>query len=433
MPSNTASPRAPGCAWWGPIDPINPHPSLKEMTMQDVLSALSVKQCDLGRAAKISRSAISRLVINNTWPKRDRATAHRRIADYLARHGATQEHLAVVAQAVAQADAAERKAAPESCELAEADTPAEQSNEPQEDFMLLRNETLSAKAREHFGLHRSPFVDDIRSRGDVFASQGARLARAALMDCALNHGFLAVIAESGAGKTTLREELEQRIADENKPVAIIKPYVLEMESNDQRGRAMKSGQIAEAIITTLAPSVTMKSSAQARAKQAHDLLAASAAAGYSNLLIIEEAHRLPMTTIKHLKGFMELKRGLTRLLGVALIGQPELTKLLSEQSAEVREIVQRCERVEVRPLDNELEAYLKHKFARIDAQLGDVLADDAVDAIRARLVRIPRGGKASDGISMCHPLVVNNLVCRAMNAAAAVSYPRVDAQVIAGC
>ena len=30
-------------------------------------------------------------------------------------------------------------------------------------------------------------------------------------------------------------------------------------------------------------------------------------------------------------------------------------------------------------------------------------------------------------------LVVNNLVCRALNAAAAVGFPKVDAQVIAGC
>lgn len=399
--------------------------------MQDVLKALNVSQIELGRAAQISKSAAGRLVLNNAWPKRDRHEVRRRIAEYLMGRGATLEHLGTVAALVEAAQAAEKKTAPASSHLAGA-TP-ENHPDHQEDFMLLRSETLTAQAKQHFGLGRSPFVDDIRSRADVFVSQGARLARAALMDCALNHGFLAVIAESGAGKTTLREELEQRIADEARPVSIIKPYVLEMEPSDQRGRAMKSGQIAEAIITTLAPSVTMKSSAQARAKQAHDLLAASSAAGYSNLLIIEEAHRLPIATLKHLKGFMELKRGLTRLLGVALIGQPELKKLLAEQSPEVREIVQRCEQVEVRPLDNELEAYLKHKFTRIDAQLGDVLANDAMDAIRARLVRIPRGGKTSDGLSMCFPLVVNNLVCRAMNAAAAVNYPRVDAQVIAGC
>jgi len=46
---------------------------------------------------------------------------------------------------------------------------------------------------------------------------------------------------------------------------------------------------------------------------------------------------------------------------------------------------------------------------------------------------MPRGGRASDAVSVCFPLVVNNLVCRALNAAAAVGFPKVDAQVIAGC
>jgi type II secretory pathway predicted ATPase ExeA len=46
---------------------------------------------------------------------------------------------------------------------------------------------------------------------------------------------------------------------------------------------------------------------------------------------------------------------------------------------------------------------------------------------------MPRGGKAGDARSICYPLVVNNLVCRAMNAATKVGFDKVDATVIAGC
>ena len=67
------------------------------------------------------------------------------------------------------------------------------------------------------------------------------------------------------------------------------------------------------------------------------------------------------------------------------------------------------------------------------ATFEDVFAADAADAIRARLVFIPRGGKPADARSICHPLVVNNLVTRAMNAAAAAGWPKVDGQVIGGC
>lgn len=403
------------------VSPDQPAPATH---LACVLARIGATQGDLYRGIGMARSVCSRIVAHDEWPKRRADQYRESIARWLESKGASEEDVSTFEKEMAPASSHLAEAAPEEPATTQAQ---------QEDHMLLRNETLTAEAKAHFGLRRSPFIDDIATRADVFQCPSMRMARAALMDCAMNHGFLALVGESGAGKTTLREELEQRILDENRPVIVIKPYVIEMEASDTKGRAMKSGQIAEAIITTLAPTSTMKSSAQARAKQAHDLLSASVAAGYSHLLNIEEAHRLPKATLKHLKGFMELKRGMQRLLGVALIGQTELGVLLSEQNPEVREIVQRCEVINMRPLDNDLGDYLKHKFARMDIRIEDVLADDAIDAIRARLVRTPRGGRATDTVSICFPLVVNNLVTRAMNAAAQVGFAKVDAAVIGGC
>lgn len=118
---------------------------------------------------------------------------------------------------------------------------------------------------------------------------------------------------------------------------------------------------------------------------------------------------------------------------MALIGQPELRVKLSDQNPDVREVVQRCELVELPPLDNELEAYIQHKLSRAGAEASAIFEADAYDAIRARLIRMPRGGRPSDAVSVCYPLVVNNLVTRAMNAAASVGMAKVDASVIAGC
>ena len=67
--------------------------------------------------------------------------------------------------------------------------------------MLLKNETLTPAARKAFGLTRSPFVDDIASREDVFATQHGRYVRAAMLDAATNHGFIAIIGQSGSGKS----------------------------------------------------------------------------------------------------------------------------------------------------------------------------------------------------------------------------------------
>ena len=121
----------------------------------------------------------------------------------------------------------------------------------------------------------------------------------------------------------------------------------------------------------------------------------------------------------------------TGTLGVALIAQPELARTLESMNAEIREVAQRCEVVWLEPLDNELEAYLRHKFARFDLKYEDVFEKDAADAIRARLIHRPRG--SSQVVSLCFPLAVHNLVCRAMNVAADVGWPKVDAQAVAGC
>jgi type II secretory pathway predicted ATPase ExeA len=304
--------------------------------------------------------------------------------------------------------------------------------------MLLQYTPINPAALKAFGLPRSPFVDDVQSRDDVFQGPAVRYARAALLDAANNAGFIALVGESGAGKTTLLKELEQRLIDEGKDVAVIKPYVLGMEASDSKGKTLRATHIAEAIAYALDPALKIRSSPQTRFQQLHDLLKASRRAGRRHLLVIDEAHCLPLATLKHLKRFIELLDGMARLLGVALIAQPELRELLHSQNPEVREIMQRCEMIDLPPLDQDLEDYLAHKFARFDLKPGDVFEPDAYDAIRARLIRIPRGvkpGARAEGgaISTCYPLAVHNLVARAMNEAARVGYPKVDAQVIAGC
>jgi type II secretory pathway predicted ATPase ExeA len=258
-----------------------------------------------------------------------------------------------------------------------------------------------------------------------------RYVRTVLLDAALHHGFVAVTGESGAGKSTLAEDLEQRIIDERRDVIVIRPYVLQMELSDSKGKTLKSGEIARAIIRTLDETAVCKSSPDALMRQLHTMLRDSARSGRRHLLLIEEAHCLPIPTLKHLKRFIELKDGMRRLLGIALIGQTELRMRLHNAGPEVREVTQRCELVELAPLDADVGNYLAHKFARFDLKLSDVFANDAPDAIRARLIHMPRGGKATDAQSICYPLIVNNLVVRAMNAAAEAGYPVVDANVIA--
>lgn len=392
--------------------------------IRDLLRRHAISQTALAAAAGLSRGSLHRLVSHGELPVRDPG-AGQRIVDYLVGRGVDRA-------ALENLFAQHKKPAPDVQQHAGA-IPEAPITATQEETMLLRFESLSRQAREHFGLPRSPFVDEVRSLDDIFASPNTRYVRAALLDAALNHGFLAIVGESGAGKSTLVEELQERLIVEGRQVIIIRPYVLAMEGDDRKGKTLKSGSISQAIIRTLDPSATVRRTDDARDNQAETLLKSSRLAGYSHLLLIEEAHCLPKATLKHLKRFLEIKHRMGRLLGVCLVGQPELLALLSDKSPEVREVVQRCEIVELLPLDNDLDAYLKHKFARMEIAVGDILAADACDALRARLIHIPRGGKPADAVSLCYPLVVNNLLARAMNAAAAAGWPKVDAQVIGRC
>ena len=171
----------------------------------------------------------------------------------------------------------------------------------------------------------------------------------------------------------------------------------------------------------------------ARARQMHELLKNSALSGRKHLLIIEEAHGLPIPTLKHLKRFYELQEGFKKLLSIILIGQTELQTKLSEYNPEVREVVQRCEVVNIKPLDFKVEEYIKHKFARVDMDYTALFDASAFNEIikRLRVASNRRGEKQVR--SLCYPLAVNNLVSNALNLAARIGSPTVTGEIIIEC
>ena len=294
--------------------------------------------------------------------------------------------------------------------------------------MLLKKQVLFPATKKAFGLFRDPFADEaMQGADDVFTTPDIRYVREALFQTARHGGFLAVIGESGAGKSTLRRDLIERVNRENAPVIVIEPYIIAMEDNDVKGKTLKAAAIAEAIISTIAPLESIKRSQDARFRQLHRVLKDSSQAGFSHVLVIEEAHSLPIPTLKHLKRFFELESGFKKLLSIVL---PELADKLSERNMEVREVVQRCEVVELLPLDNSLEEFLTFKLQRAGKQLSDIMDASAVEAIRARLSNL--GSNRKSMVSLLYPLAVSNLVIAAMNLAAEIGVPQVNADVVKG-
>lgn len=136
---------------------------------------------------------------------------------------------------------------------------------------------------------------------------------------------------------------------------------------------------------------------------------------------------MPLPTLKHLKRFFELEDGFKKLLSIVLVGQPELKLKLSERNTEVREVVQRCEIVELAPLDAELENFVAHKLARVGKKVEEIFEEDTFLAVRQRLTATNRNKTTT---SLLYPLAVGNLLTAAMNMAESLGMPKVNGEVV---
>lgn len=377
------------------------------LVLKQQLQHLQISQASMAGELGISQAALAQLVNHGQWPRRHPERLRDGITALLQRHNMDITHSfdEVSLQFTSLTT-----------------TTGEES-------MLLKKQTLSQKAKKTFNLFRNPFDDiAVQCTDDVFSTPDIRYVREAMYQTATHGGMLAVWGESGSGKSTLRRDLIDRLHRESASTIVIEPYILAMEDNDRTGKTLKAASIAEAILRAIDPNARPKNSPEARFAQVHQALKDSSDSSQSShVLIIEEAHSLPVPTLKHLKRFLELEHGFKRLLSIILIGQQELRDKLSERNASVREVVQRCELIQLEPLNNDLDAFLTFKFERAGKPLAEVMDASGVQAIRDKLTR-SQGGKIT--ASLLYPLAIGNLVIAAMNAAAVIGVPVVNGDVI---
>jgi type II secretory pathway predicted ATPase ExeA len=376
------------------------------LLLKTILKEAEIPQSELAQALGVSGATVAQIVNHDQWPKRPPvAEIKRQIIEFLQERGIEPQEERCFAPAATGNEA----------------LPEEHTMTPKEIDMLLRKQSLTQHARRQFGLVRDPF-DEVRSGDEVFMTPDSRYVREALRSTARHGGFMAVVGESGAGKSTLRRDLIDWTTKSSTPIVVIEPYVLGMEDNDNKGKTLKSGHIAEAILAAVAPRESVRQSPEARFRQVHEALRESHRAGNRHVLMIEEAHGLPIPTLKHLKRFFELEDGFSKLLGIVLIGQTELAQKLDERNPNVREVVQRCEVVTLNPLGAELEGYLRHRFAMADKALSDVIDVQGIEALRSKLT-----GREH---SVLYPLAVHNVMTAALNLAADLGMPLVTADLI---
>lgn len=385
--------------------------------IKQLLKQHDIAQSSLCKPLGVSTATVNLFVNHGQRPKKNPEQFQSKFIELLQTKGIAADQ---IQQALKTASSTENDQAL----TLDAATPLE------EQLMLLRKQTLTPAAKKNFKLFKNIFTENIRSSNELFNNSDINYVRESMWQAAKgNSSFIAVVGQSGAGKTTLRRELIDRIEREREPVVVIEPYVLATEDNDIKGKTLKASHIAEAILAALAPSTNAKRSPEARFRQIHNLLKESSRAGHHHVLIIEEAHSLPIPTLKHLKRFIELENGFTPLLSIILIGQDELKVKLAENNQEVREVVQRCEIVTLEPFtQTTLVDYLQHRCKAADRKLSDFIDESGLDAICTKLTR--NVGRKNQHESLLYPLAVGNLLTGALNIAADLGVPVVTGDLV---
>lgn len=402
----------------------NGERAFKPIRLRALLVARSIAHADLAAAIRqsngraLSRTALSFLMNYGDWPTTTpKELIRKQVERFLADHGVGVEELIDIwdADDAARSNLNQRYAHGHHA-------PAKREPAPKELIDIPEKEMLTPAARKHFQIFRDPFgIDDVRGPDDIFLAADQRYIREAMYQTAKNGGFVAIIGESGAGKSTLRKDLVSRVQKEGAPILFIRVKAIDKKKLTAR-------MVCQAILADLAPHESAPQSLELLTRKVERLLLESYKGGNRHVLLIEEAHELLPLALKHLRQFYELEVGYVKLVSILLIGQPELKNLLDErQHFELREVIRRIEVAELLPLDSNVRDYLALKFDRAGKKnLDEIFTEDAFNAIITRLTRDDVRGR----ISMVYPLVVNNMVSRALNLAASIGEPRISAEVV---
>lgn len=294
--------------------------------------------------------------------------------------------------------------------------------DPEAVELTLEAEMLTAKAIKQFKINRSPFGDDIDPLKDIFLSEDHRYIQMAMLEAARHCGFLAVIGEVGSGKTMMRRlfvhELRQ---DEN--CRIIFPRIIDKTR-------ITAASICDAIIYDLAGhDAKLKGKLEQKSRQVEDLLIARAKSGIKMVMLIEEAQDLAACprVLKLFKRFHEIEDGTKKVMGIILVGQPELGELLNEgDHYDMREVIRRIQVAEIQGLNGSVKEYIFHKFKRVNIDARSIITDGAIDALGKRLTN----NESGRDVSVAYPLTVNNYIIRAMNFAALHGFEKVTDEVV---
>ena len=265
---------------------------------------------------------------------------------------------------------------------------------------------MSSLYIDHFGLRKPPF--QITPDLDFFFTGGRRgdILTALLHVATHDEGIITLVAEVGSGKTLLARLMIMRLDPQVFAIYLANPCF----SRDEIIAAIAR----DLGLTDLATNIEGKLAAlQQELLRRH-------AQGQRVVLVIDEAHAMPVESLEEVRLLSNLETGQHKLINIMLFGQPELDALLAEpRLRQVRDRV--IHRFELRALQAvEANAYIDHRLRAAGWQGAGLFSASAM----TRLVKAS-GGRARR---------INLLADKALLAAYAqgsltVELPHVDSAV----
>jgi len=240
-----------------------------------------------------------------------------------------------------------------------------------EEEMITTRVRLTPSATKFFGLRRDPFYHDPRSAAEYFSTPELDEIADQVEDAILNHGFVAVTGEIGAGKTVLKHRVMAWAKESVDSIRVIWPEFFDMEE-------VTSNSMVKLILHEFDQRPRLDK--LLRAAQLRQLLENRTSAGISVALAFDEAHRLSDRMLSSLKNFREFgsqtQGGFNQYLGIVLFGQPQLEGRLRD--FKFTEIAQRLEIVRMPTLTKKATDYIAHRLSIVGGEINALFETDAL-------------------------------------------------------
>lgn len=222
---------------------------------------------------------------------------------------------------------------------------------------------MSFLYQKHFGLSKPPF--QITPNIDYFFSGSRRgdILTALLHIASHDEGIFIAVAEVGSGKTLLARLMISRLPEQISSVYLANPCF----SRDEIISA-----IARDLGLTNLPATLEEKLASLRQE-----LLRRHANGERVLLVIDEAHAMPVESLEEVRLLSNLETAQHKLINIMLFGQPELDELLADRR--LRQLRDRIiHRFELLPFSHEDGvAYLDHRLRIAGWQGGKLFMPNA--------------------------------------------------------